>query len=104
LRRLLPKHRWQFCSGSNPLFTGLPTIVGRHGSGLKSNFAIEPGSARQVSESDAGLSRFAIRTACEVLGGVAQASAEAFQVVNSHVSAEQPNVVEGILAKDILKF
>jgi hypothetical protein len=57
----------------------------------------EEGSARQDSESGADLSRFAIRAACELLGGVAEASAEAFRVVNSHVSAEQPNVVEGIL-------
>jgi hypothetical protein len=54
-------------------------------------------SARQRSESVAELQRAVIGAACDLLGGAAQASAEAFQVVNSHVSAEQHNVVEGIL-------
>ena len=50
-------------------------------------------SARQNAE----FRRLLSSTACELLGGAAQASAEAFEVVNSHVSAEQPNLVQGIL-------
>ncbi len=55
------------------------------------------GSTWQGSESAGHLSRLVIGTAFEVLGGVAHASAEAFQTVNTHVSAEKPSVVEGML-------
>jgi hypothetical protein len=55
------------------------------------------GSASQGQDSFADLSRLAIGTACEVLGGIASGSAEAFQAVNSQMSAPKPNLVEGIL-------
>ncbi|HZD49154.1 MAG TPA: hypothetical protein VE178_10450 [Silvibacterium sp.] len=54
-------------------------------------------SAWHPSEAVADVSRLLIGTACEVLGGVARASAEAFQTVDSHVSASKPNLIEGIL-------
>ncbi len=55
------------------------------------------GSAWRRPKSAGDLSLFVVGTALEVLGGVAHASAEAFQTVNTHVSAEHPNVVEGML-------
>ncbi len=66
----------------------------------------EQGTSEQHSQKDcathraqsaANLSRLAAVTACEVLGGFSHASAEAFKTVNSHLSAEKPNVVEGVL-------
>jgi hypothetical protein len=38
-----------------------------------------------------------IGTACDVLGGVARASAEAFHAVDSQVSGPKPNLVAGLL-------
>lgn len=57
----------------------------------------ETNSASHPSEFAADISRLVIGTACNVLGGVAHASAEAFHVVDSHVSGPKPNVIEGIL-------
>ncbi len=53
--------------------------------------------AWQGRDSVADLSRLVIGTACEVLGGLASGSAEAFQTVNSHINTPKPNLVEGIL-------
>jgi len=50
-----------------------------------------------ASKTSSDLSHLVIGTACEVLEGVAHASAEAFQTVNSHVKAQNPNLLEGIL-------
>jgi hypothetical protein len=66
----------------------------------------EQGSSEQHSQADsakhtaqfaADFSRLVMGTACEVLGGISHASAEAFKTVDSHLSAEKPNVVEGVL-------
>jgi len=54
-------------------------------------------SAPHVSEFAGELSRLLIGTTFELLGGVAHASAEAFQTANSHVSTQHPNIVEGML-------
>ena len=45
----------------------------------------------------AGLARLVASTAFDLLGGVAHASAEAFETLNAHVSQPEPKVVEGIL-------
>lgn len=57
----------------------------------------QKGSARQRSDFAGDLSRLVIGTAFEVLGGLSHASAEAFKTVDSHVSAQKPNLVEGVL-------
>lgn len=51
----------------------------------------------EVSEVAGELSRLLIGTTFELLGGVAHASAEAFQTANSHVSTQNPNIIEGML-------
>ncbi len=53
--------------------------------------------ARPGSGFAGDLSRFLIGTTFELLGGVAHASSEAFQTANSHISAQNPNLVEGML-------
>lgn len=57
----------------------------------------EKSNASHRPEFVADISRLLIGTACDVLGGVAHASAEAFHTVDSHVSGAKPSVVEGIL-------
>jgi hypothetical protein len=59
---------------------------------------------RQGTETAADLSRVFISTACEVLGGVSRASAEAFTTLNQHITPEQistsglpTKLVEGLL-------
>ena len=45
--------------------------------------------ARQGAEAATDLSRVFISTACEVLGGVSRASAEAFTTLNQHMTPDQ---------------
>ncbi len=52
---------------------------------------------RKESSSVADLSRLAIGTACEVLGGLAGGSAEAFQTAKAHIDVPKPNLVQGLL-------
>jgi hypothetical protein len=54
-------------------------------------------TAKHATQFATDVSRMVMGTACEVLGGISHASAEAFKTVNSHLSAEKPNVVEGVL-------
>jgi hypothetical protein len=54
-------------------------------------------STRRASDAAGDLSCLVIATACEVLGGLSHASAEAFKTVDSHVSAQKPNLIEGVL-------
>jgi hypothetical protein len=60
--------------------------------------------ARQGAEAATDMSRVVISTACEVLGGVSRASAEAFHTLNQHMTQEQisaaglpTKLVEGLL-------
>jgi hypothetical protein len=59
---------------------------------------------QQGTEAATDLSRVFISTACEVLGGVSRASAEAFTTLNQHITREQistsglpTKLVEGLL-------
>ncbi len=59
---------------------------------------------REGTEAATSVSRTVISTACEVLGGVSRASAEAFTTLNQHMSEEQvtassfpAKLVEGLL-------
>jgi hypothetical protein len=59
---------------------------------------------RQGADAATDVSRVVISTACEVLGGVSRASAEAFQTLNQHMSHDQistsglpTKLVEGLL-------
>ena len=54
-------------------------------------------STRQESEFALERSRRILGAAFEFLGGVAHASAEAFQTANSHMSAKNSNIVDGML-------
>lgn len=60
--------------------------------------------ARQGAEAATDMSRVVISAACEVLGGVSRASAEAFTTLNQHMTKDQisnaglpTKLVEGLL-------
>jgi hypothetical protein len=48
---------------------------------------------QQGADTATDVSRVVISTACEVLGGVSRASAEAFQALNQHMSHDQVSTV-----------